>query len=455
MRPSILALLSTLAAIALSSAALPVPEPPHRTVVLLSIDGLRPDYVLEADRYGLRIPTLRRILREGSHATGVRGVTPTVTFPSHTTLVTGVAPARHGIYNNATFDPLGNNAGGWYWYASDVRVPTLWDAAADAGIQSASVHWPVTVGARITWDIPEYWRTNTDDDRKLLRALATPGLLAGLEREVGPYPVGAVGSVEADGLRGRFAARLLDSRHPGLILVHLTALDHEEHASGPFSPGSLATLEALDRVADTIVAAADRGGGGKAVVAIVSDHGFLAVSRELNLGVALRRSGLITFAADTAPNPRSWTAAAWTAGGTIALVVKDTADIALRDRVGALLDSLASDTANGIAAVLDGDSLRVLGGFPGAAYLVSLRAGFMAGWRTTGPLVTPSTQRGAHGYLPDVPEMRASFFIAGPGVPVGRSLGEIDMRDIAPTLARFLGVRLAHAEGRDVLRARR
>ena len=150
------------------------------------------------------------------------------------------------------------------------------------------------------------------------------------------------------------------------------------------------------------------------MVAIVSDHGFLAVSRELNLGVALRRSGLITFAADTAPNPRSWTAAAWTAGGTIALMVKDTADIALRDRVGALLDSLASDTANGIAAVLDGDSLRVLGGFPGAAYLVSLRAGFMAGWRTTGPLVTPSTQRGAHGYLPDVPEMRASFSSPGP-----------------------------------------
>src|SRR5450432_1560036 len=66
-------------------------------VVLISIDGLRPDYVLEADRNRLRIPNLRRLLRDGAHATRVAGVLPTVTYPSHTTLVTGVSPARHGI----------------------------------------------------------------------------------------------------------------------------------------------------------------------------------------------------------------------------------------------------------------------------------------------------------------------------------------------------------------------
>ena len=447
MKSSILALLTALAALSPTSAG----EPPRRTVVLISIDGLRPDYVLEADRYGLRIPTLRRILREGSHATGVRGVTPTVTYPSHTTLVTGVAPARHGIHNNATFDPLGKNRGGWYWYASDIRVPTLWDAAADAGIRSAGVNWPVTVGARLTWDIPEYWRANTDDDRKLLRALATPGLLGPLERELGLYPAGADGTVEADELRGRFAARLLESRRPGLMVLHLLALDHEEHTSGPFSPASLAALEVLDRVVDTVVAAAARASGGQAVAVIVSDHGFRAVNREVSLGVALRRAGLLTYASDTSPNPSDWTAGAWTANGSVALVLKDTADGALRGRVGRLLDSLASDTANGIAAVVNRDSLRALGGLPEAAYLVSLRAGFTSGSRTTGPLVRPSGERGAHGYLPDVPEMRASFFIAGPGVPRGRSLGEIDMRDVAPTLAGMLGVRLARAEGRDVL----
>ncbi len=79
-------------------------------VILLSIDGLKPDYVLEADQHRLKVPHLRRLVADGSYATGVTGVTPTVTYPSHTTLVTGVSPARHGILNNSPFDPLSTNA---------------------------------------------------------------------------------------------------------------------------------------------------------------------------------------------------------------------------------------------------------------------------------------------------------------------------------------------------------
>jgi predicted AlkP superfamily pyrophosphatase or phosphodiesterase len=70
-------------------------------VVMISIDGLKPDYVLHADKHGLRIPHLRRFLKEGAFAGGVKGVVPTVTYPSHTTLVTGVSPSRHGISANA------------------------------------------------------------------------------------------------------------------------------------------------------------------------------------------------------------------------------------------------------------------------------------------------------------------------------------------------------------------
>src|SRR5215468_7901842 len=160
------------------------------TLVMLSIDGLRPDYVTAADAHALKIPNLRRFLKDGAFADGVTGVIPTVTYPSHTTLITGVWPARHGILANLTFDPMQKNYQGWYWYAEDIRVPTLWDAAAAAGWTTASIQWPVSVGARVTWNIPEYWRANTSEDAKLLRALATPGLLAELEAELGPYPRG-------------------------------------------------------------------------------------------------------------------------------------------------------------------------------------------------------------------------------------------------------------------------
>jgi len=159
-------------------------------LLLISIDGMRPDYVLQADRYHLKIPHLRRLLSDGAHASGVRGVLPTVTYPSHTTILTGVWPARHGIYSNVAFDPLKLNAEGWMWYTEDIAVPTLWDAAAKAGMEVGSVSWPVSVGARsVRYLVPEYWRApKFADDIKLLRALSTPpGMMAEIEKTAGVY----------------------------------------------------------------------------------------------------------------------------------------------------------------------------------------------------------------------------------------------------------------------------
>ena len=75
-------------------------------VLLISVDGLKPEAILDADGHELRVPNLRALLADGVHATGVRGVLPTLTYPSHMTLLTGVSPATHGIYANTTFDPL-------------------------------------------------------------------------------------------------------------------------------------------------------------------------------------------------------------------------------------------------------------------------------------------------------------------------------------------------------------
>src|ERR1700686_3710341 len=122
------AMLLALAAILLvAAAAQNVPQAP--LLVMISVDGMRPDYVTAADAHGARIPNPRRFLQEGTYAEGVQGVIPTVTYPSHTTLVTGVWPAKHGILADTVFDPLQKNHEGWYWYAEDIRVPPLWDAA--------------------------------------------------------------------------------------------------------------------------------------------------------------------------------------------------------------------------------------------------------------------------------------------------------------------------------------
>ena len=83
-----------------------------RSLLVISVDGLDYRYLRDADKLGLKIPHLRKLLREGEVTEGIEGVFPTVTWPSHTTLITGVAPAEHGILGNRRPTAEG---GDYYW----------------------------------------------------------------------------------------------------------------------------------------------------------------------------------------------------------------------------------------------------------------------------------------------------------------------------------------------------
>ncbi len=416
-------------------------------LVVISIDGLRPDYIHEADRYGLRIPELRRLAAEGASARGVMGVLPTVTYPSHATLVTGVAPARHGILANHPFDPLGLNQDGWYWYAEDLRVRTLWDAASDAGLKTASVDWPVTVGARIDWNLPQVWRADTVDDAKLLRAVATPGLLAEAEHALGPWPFGSHASLDQDRRKAAFSSWVLRTKRPRLHFAYFASLDEEQHASGPRSDGAWRALEELDRSVGELRRAAES--YGRPTIAIVSDHGFAQAAFDLDLDGALRREGLT----ETGPDGRaaSWRAQTWHAGATAAIVLKDSRDHEARRRVAAMLARLQAEQPSAIDRILTGAEAVALGGFPGAAFVVGLRPRPAPARGERSSTISALDRGGEHGYLPESRDMDAAFVLAGPGVPGNVDLGRLDMRDIAPTLAGRLGIGLPGAEGRDRL----
>jgi predicted AlkP superfamily pyrophosphatase or phosphodiesterase len=417
-------------------------------VLMISIDGLKPEYITHADEHGMKIPYLRTVMREGTYAEGVVGVWPTVTYPSHTTLITGVWPAEHGILNNQEFDPEQRFGGAWNWYAAEIRVPTLWDAAHRAGLRTASVGWPVSVGADVDWLIPEFWRNQfvagsaEAHDRLLMAALAKPaGLFSELEPAAGDYMAGNETNVAGDETKTRYALEILRLRKPGLMTLHLSSLDEAQHEHGPFSPEACADLEALDgmvaRLATQAIASDP-----SAVVVIVSDHGFMKITHSVNLLIPFLQAGLVEAA--TTPAARTttvtaWKAEPWGAGGMAAIMLHDPGDEQTRQQVRGLLDKLAAGPENGIAEVLDHDELVKRGGFPEAAFLVVFKPGYYYGTATSGDLITPiDGARGSHGFSPDDPEMRSSFFAVGAGIARHRDLGVVDMRQIAPTVAGIL-----------------
>ncbi len=152
----------------------------------------------------------------------------------------------------------------------------------------------MTVGAKIDWNIPEVWSAGTPDDAKLVRVLSTPGLLEEAAAEIGEYRGGIDTSVEGDEERGKYAVWMLEKKRPGLLTLHLTALDHIEHETGAFSAESVATMERLDAVIGSVREAAGKHGAGADIFAVVSDHGFANYDQQLNLFPAFSEAKLIT-----------------------------------------------------------------------------------------------------------------------------------------------------------------
>ena len=316
-------LLTAVAALVLTAAPLAA-QPRADHVVLVSVDGLRPDFYLPGSSWPA--PNMQQMARDGAHAEGVRGVFPTVTYPSHTTIVTGALPARHGVYYNRPFEPEGQT-GEWYWFESSIQVDTLWDAVRAAGRRTAAISWPVTVGAPIDRFVPETYSLDPNSDRLApMRDGTTPGLWQELEREAtGRLSLRNYGSayITRDDTTGAMAAYVLETHRPALIALHLITTDSAQHAHGRESDRARRAVAAADRAIGAVRDAADRAGILERTAFVVTgDHGFVDLHTQLMPNVWLAEAGLH----GTEPDRGEWRATFHPTGGSAFLHLRDEAD---------------------------------------------------------------------------------------------------------------------------------
>jgi predicted AlkP superfamily pyrophosphatase or phosphodiesterase len=428
-----------LLAACLVSRAMPARAAGPTRVVMISVDGLMPDYWQKADALGLKVPNLRRLMAEGASARVV-GVLPTVTYPSHTTLVTGVPPRLHGIGANTLFDPEELSGGAWRWYTSEIRVPTLVSAARSKGLVTASVSWPVSVGEFADYNLPEYWRPGSMHpyDLTMLGLLAAPrGILEAFAADRGrplPYPF-------TDDERTEATVYLLKKHRPALQLLHIFDLDDAEHDHGPLTPQALAAVEKSDAHIGQVLMALDAAGlRQETLVAIVSDHGFLPVTQGRSPNVVLRDAGLLKV--DAKGKIVEWQAVFHSSTGSAALQVKADAPAGTVEKVRALFAPLAPDPANGIREILGADEVRAFGGVD-SQLLLNAREGFSFSRAAAGEWISTPSYKGAHGHVPNRDELHATLILSGPGFARKGDLGIVPMTRIAPTLARALGITLS------------
>lgn len=415
-------------------------------VFIISVDGMVPDYYTAPERLGLRMPNLLKLKNGGAYAEGMEGVYPTVTYPSHTTLVTGLRPAAHGIVQNRIFEPpTAPQTRAWYWYANALKTDTLWTLAKKAGMVTAAVGWPVTVGAEIDYNVPEIYEPGENPQTwKVVAQHSTPGLL---EKALGP----SLGKdVSVDERLTRVSEHIIKTHRPHLLLLHLIELDGVHHRNGPRTKPALETAEREDGYLGRIVEATRQAGiYDKTTFVVVSDHGFAAIKQRFAPNVLLAKEKLITL--DANGKATDWKAAAWPAGGSCAIVLRDPADKATAAKVTALFSSLAKAGNSPVKQMSDRAQLSRMGAIPQALLMLEAAPGFSFDEALTGPEVRDSgeTYQGTHGYLPTSEAMRASFVMYGAGVRGGK-IGLGRMLDVAPTVAELLKLKLPRTEGKPM-----
>ncbi len=289
MRPAVGSLPLLLLFILVTACATPLStdQPPARHVILISIDGLRPEFYLDS---GYPAPILRKLAASGARAQTVEPVFPSNTNPSHATILTGLRPNRHGIIFNVRFEPDGTR-GGWYEDASELRAASLWMWARTAGLRTASINWPTTHFAQIDLlvtggDYP----ANEAGLAKLTQATTT-GLFS-LAR-VTPSVAALKDDVTWDALMAATAAGLVRRAQPHLLLLHFDQTDHFQHQHGRDADEVKRAVGRVDgHLASILEAVSDAGLSSRTAVVVTGDHGFSNIRQEVFPNYLLARAGL-------------------------------------------------------------------------------------------------------------------------------------------------------------------
>jgi predicted AlkP superfamily pyrophosphatase or phosphodiesterase len=363
-------------------------------VILVGIDGFRPDYL---DR-GVT-PTLSG-LRAGGAFAAMRPSFPSVTFPNHYTLVTGLHPDRHGIVNNTMIDAelgrfsLGNATAvtnGEWW---DDGEP-IWVTAERAGLTTGTMFWPGSE-AEIGGVRPTHW---TVFDQSLSGDARVDRVLEWLD--------------------------LPGDQRPDFATVYFDIVDTAGHHHGPAADETTDSVASVDASIARLIAGLEaRRFAGRTTLVIDADHGMAATSPDrasyLDDLIDMEAVQVVHAGAFAGLNP-----APGRESEVQAALVRRHANMECFNKAD-LPPRLAYGRHARVPAILC---------LPDTGWLVATRA-----WPVRGP-------GGAHGYDNMAPEMAALFIASGPGIRSGVVLQDMDAVDVQPLLAHLLGIEAPQGDG--------
>lgn len=426
-----------------------------KRLAVLSIDSLMTedlDFLTDQPNFG-------RILSQAAVVRNVREIYPTLTYPIHTTMITGVRPGKHGITHNQRhaiqherpdWSILGSD---WYWYESAIRTETLVDAARREGRVVSSILWPVTAGGPADHNLAEIWPIGSDRD---IHALLNSTCSASIMEECFDRHIGTLDwsddKPDLDSFGMPCALDMIRRHKPHLHLQHIVALDHDRHVLGARAAGISGTLRRVDDMVGSVLDAYREAGiYDETDFVILGDHGQIDIRTVFNPNVIFRVHGLIRT--DDRGQVENYDAYCFSAGFSSQVFLKDPTDPIMVRRVARLLDEIRQAWPHQVERVLNADDARNEEGLAGDfSFVLEGTSGTMFHNHFEGPLMRHASDpdwphyRAMHGHSPDKGG-KPPFIAFGPGVENRLTLDSGCMLDVCPTLARMLDVQMSGMEG--------
>jgi len=402
-------------------------------VIFLTIDGFRPDFYLDTE---YQTPNLHALMKDGAYAKGVNSVFPSVTYPSHTTIVTGVSPAKHGVFYNNMFMPDGASQPP-YWQDSSIHAPTIWKAAKAQGMTVASLYWPVSANAPVDYNIPDIGSLG-DGVRE--EYSLPKGFYAEVKKEV----FGGVDKIDHGKNQNiaKIAAYVIQTSKPQLMTIHVFSVDGASHATGRTGVRVQQAVADADEAVGIIIDALKKTGIWDSTVLMVGgDHGFYDVKKTISPNVWLKEAGLMNDV-----KTGDWKAQFNSAGGSAYLYLKNPADKATANKVKALLEA-QPDSVKQYYRIISRKLMDKGGYNPEVAFALTGEKDAAFSNAGTGNAVKPG-KGGTHGHYPDTKNIRTGLVVHGPGVRKGAVIEEMNLRDMTPIMVKLLGIPFSEVDGK-------
>jgi predicted AlkP superfamily pyrophosphatase or phosphodiesterase len=413
-------------------------------VIIVSIDGFAAFYWRDP---AVRAPVLRRLAERGVVAAGMECVFPSTTWPTHVSLVTGVSPRAHGVVANhilnrttlaqedLTGDPI-------YDAPALLRSPTVYDRAHAAGLRTAAIDWPATRNATtLDFNLPFF------KDQRVFETQTARGVWEEL-RALG-YPLDRQGEwaqlpkrFYKDEMVASVASHVARRHEPNLLLVHFLCVDSLQHLYGPRSPEAYWAIEYVDGLIGRFLDSLPTAIVPETSVFVVSDHGFLPSTREIRPNVRLRRLAAQREARFVMNHGAG---ALYRLGGDDRALAQLASEIEKLEGVSGMWP--AADYA-ALGLPLPADHPQV------ADVMFEAAPGYSFGDADAGEDEHGAPKYlGTHGQRPTYADNAAFFLASGAGIARGRALAPITSRDVAPTVAKILGLNMEAVEGRVLAQA--